>query len=913
MRHTTIIGLCLLWVALAGAQVSDPLHWSVAQRGAHTESFEMSYVSPAIHKWYEPRYQPETYMSPWYARGSNFARDSYRRYISLILEGDESFDNFGKSLGRGWLVYNWSQEQVGSRGSFIDKRGGGLSSMDLRANQRPAYRDFFNRLVIASDQRGGASYRLMIGDEIFTRFTPLTFNKPRFNGVRLDYAAEQYQASLLLSRPSNPDAEAQTNSTTVMGSHLEFQAGPGASFGLTYVNAHNVLTQVEFGEGNPLRGILTSLENQPLDKLWVRIRDDSPGRGGVGAALAGFDIVMTDTSDRQLRGRDIDFLPLREGGVLQGGRLFARDEESILLEFDLGSLDFEDVQTEDLQSVQVELSLANDYRVEIATDLQTDGQRRNAEVVFLPVARAAGNVQDNSNTQVLRLDYGLPTASELYGVDWNLSDWKGLSLMGELVLNRRYSRYPNPNIPEHHEIAENAHAGYLNGSYRFGPWMFFGEGFSIEHDYSTRYWLTDRTGRIKFKSQISQVYEFVDDDDDLIGLTEWERPFFVRWGGITESATVSSASILSSQREVAWPGLDENGDFINDNNQNQNIFPDYEEPFLRYRSDRPEFLFGLDMNHNDIIDRFENDLEPDYPYKRDHRGYNAYLKVEVLPDLELSVGRQNMRLVVGDGETHSWYGLGTWSHRFKGGSRLRIFDFGGRVRDNIPDDLRQWFQPIGGPGRMLDRVDFLPGLKAWKNALYIDLDQQLGAQVRLLHRVKWDIVEQQDPEDEVSLREGRKLSGFLGVINKAEWSIPVGLGVLEPRFKSEFRKERPFSTRLPASTSVEEIFFLMWTQPLFAESVGVSYYPRYGRQLFNTELQVGVEAGKLWLLDGMREEVDADFFNWTAVAQLLNRTAYQGYQLVTTTGLQFQQRRFEGRPAQESSLVFMTLYAGLSQ
>ena len=287
MRHTTVISLCLLWVALAGAQVSDPLHWGAAQRGAHSESFEMSYMSPAIHKWYEPRYLPETYMSPWYARGSNFARDSYRRYLSLILEGDETFDNFGKSLGRGWLVYNWSQEQAGSRGSFIDKRGGGLSSMDLMANQRPAYRDFFDRLVIASDQRGGASYRLMIGDEMVTRFTPLTFNKPRFNGVRLDYAAEQYQASLLLSRPSNPDAEAQTNSTTVMGSHLEFQAGPGASFGLTYVNAHNVLTQVEFGEGNPLRGILTSLENQPLDKLWVRIRDDSPGRGGVGAALAG--------------------------------------------------------------------------------------------------------------------------------------------------------------------------------------------------------------------------------------------------------------------------------------------------------------------------------------------------------------------------------------------------------------------------------------------------------------------------------------------------------------------------------------------------------------------------------------------------------------------------------------------------
>ena len=325
--------------------------------------------------------------------------------------------------------------------------------------------------------------------------------------------------------------------------------------------------------------------------------------------------------------------------------------------------------------MRVELSLANDYRVEVASDLQTDGQRRNAEIVFLPVARAEGNVQDNSNTKVVRLDYGLPTASELIGVNWDLNDWQGFSLLGELVLNRRFSRYPNPHISAHHETVASAYAGYLNAAYRRGAWMLFGEGFSIADDYSTRYWLTDRNGRIKFKNPVPQVYEFVDDDDDLNGLTEWERPFFVRWGGIAESVTDSPTSIRLDQREMAWPGLDENGDFINDHNQNRNLYPDYEEPFLRYRADRPEFLFGLDMNHNGVIDRFENDLVPDYPYKRDHRGFNAYLKVEVVPALEVSVGRQDMRLVAGDGRTRAWYVLGTWRYRFAGGSQLRFFEF----------------------------------------------------------------------------------------------------------------------------------------------------------------------------------------------------------------------------------------------
>ena len=98
---------------------------------------------------------------------------------------------------------------------------------------------------------------------------------------------------------------------------------------------------------------------------------------------------------------------------------------------------------------------------------------------------------------------------------------------------------------------------------------------------------------------------------------------------------------------------------------------------------------------------------------------------------------------------------------------------------------------------MLDRVDFLPSLNAWKNSLYLDFEQHLGSQIRMLHRFKWDWVEQRDEVDEVRLREGRKTSGFLGVINKAEWTIPVGLGVLEPRFKSEFRRERPAWGRRP--------------------------------------------------------------------------------------------------------------------
>jgi hypothetical protein len=247
------------------------------------------------------------------------------------------------------------------------------------------------------------------------------------------------------------------------------------------------------------------------------------------------------------------------------------------------------------------------------------------------------------------------------------------------------------------------------------------------------------------------------------------------------------------------------------------------------------------------------------------------------------------------------------------GGRLRLAAHGARVKDDIPDDLRQWVQPLDAPGRMVDVRDVLPGLNAWKNDLYADVEQRIGPGVRIFHRVKWHWAQQLETAEEARQREGRKTSFFLGVINKAEWSIPIGLGVLEPRWKSEYRRERPFSTRVSLSESIEQWAILMWTQPLMAESVGVSYFPKYGRQLFSTELQVGIEAGRLWLLQGMRAGAERDATSWTGVVQLRNQTAYQGYQIVTRTGGQLQRRNLKGAGSQDASTVFMTVTAGLNR
>jgi hypothetical protein len=316
------------------------------------------------------------------------------------------------------------------------------------------------------------------------------------------------------------------------------------------------------------------------------------------------------------------------------------------------------------------------------------------------------------------------------------------------------------------------------------------------------------------------------------------------------------------------------------------------------------------MNHNGTIDRFENDELPDYPYKRDHRGFNAYLKSHAGPDAALTLGRQNMRLVAGDGRTQAWYLLGTWVRHLPGG-RLRLFEYAALTKDNIADDLVQWVQPVNAQGRMREKPDELPAQNTWEHVFYADLDQQWGPGVQLQHRLKWASFRQRARRDMLRQREARRTSHFTGLINRVQWSIPFGLATLQPRFKSEYRHERPYSTRRSAFSSIEGMLTLLWTQPILAEKVGITYYPRYGRQRFNTTLELGLETSRLWLLAGQNEEYKEDFWRWTLITQLRNGVAYEGYQLIMRAGLRLSGWQFAHGRDQRSNSIFMTINAGL--
>ena len=107
--------------------------------------FELEYVEPHVHKWYEPRHLPETYWRPWYSGATSYARQPYSRYVNRLLEGDDFYDVFGQPIGRGWLVYTWTQSQPQASGSQLFKRPpeDPRNRSEPRPNNVNAYERFF--------------------------------------------------------------------------------------------------------------------------------------------------------------------------------------------------------------------------------------------------------------------------------------------------------------------------------------------------------------------------------------------------------------------------------------------------------------------------------------------------------------------------------------------------------------------------------------------------------------------------------------------------------------------------------------------------------------------------------------------------------------------------------------------------
>ena len=823
-------------------------------------------LDPSVRKWYAPQelYGEYQWQSWQYA---NYARENYQRYVPTSIEGDYFYDLFGNYLNRGWQIFDWRQQNPQPFGSTLSKNG--------------RFGAWFNNVVIASDHKGQYHYAITVGNEIRTTLTPMTFSKPRFNGVQIDLASDKYAATVLLSRINElGSAPARSDNTNLAGGRLEVQVGDFVRIGGTFINAHHSHTQDEAFSGNFFKGgLLDSQRFENLTFVEVLIKDDSPEDGEGGGALFDADILIYDTDGNETRGSEIGFRPLIEGGFQRRGFLAADGNEEIKLRFDLLDRSYSGPDPAAITRIRLELVVANDYLVEVGSGLQTNIVRQQ---IFIPIAQADGNVKDSSNQRVLAFDYGLPTANQIAGFTLELTDFDGFNGNFELNINNRWRQYPGPN-KGNHTGGEEATAWIGNLSKVSHPYFGFGEAFFVAPDYQTSFRTVQETGIVDYGDDL-KIYEFVDDNDDQDRQPDWRRR------GNPNGDT------------VVFPGWDENNDFISDYNQNDNAespnrFPDYEEPFLRFYTDRPEFLYGIDMNHNGTIDRFENDEEADLPYKRDRQGYNLYMGRFLHPHLKITAGQQRVRQISDDRRNLASYLLLSGDHVFSR-FRLRLFQDIRKVNDTIRNDLLQWVQPPNSRGELRPLRDVLPAQNTVVNTTWLGLDYDGWSGLKVKNILRWQLHHQLDSEQELSQRSMRDHTTFVGLINKAEYRINLGTLSLTPAWKSEFLRFNSFTAGEATRRELSQIAMLIARKPV----------------MYTTTLEAGVEYHRfIQLQDPTPPRANDDFSELTALFQMTDISDYRGYRLTTTLGFSLSRFDFAAQGPTLNTGGFITVYAGVER
>ena len=834
-------------------------------------------LDPAKRRWYVPQELYNEYRwQQW--EYSNYAREHYERYVSVVNEGDYYYDLYGNYITRGWLIFNNSQTQPKQFGSSVLKSG--------------KFQGWFNGLLISGDSKGQHHYAVTMGREIRSTLTPMTFSKPRWDGVQFDYAADKYQGSVIYSRISRPGGNSTqdqeslvTNATSMVGGRATLQVGDFATLGFTSVNTHQSNTLIDGFTGNPVTGELTLDQNKTLSVIEIILRDDSPEDGVGGAAFfpAGSDIIITYVDGSVDEGKKIRFEPIIEGGFVQEGFLSADGTEEIRLRYDFDSPAFVNRSSgskEEIEKVEFRLVLGNDYQVWITSDRQLNASE---ESVLLLLAQAEGNVQDNTNLQIVSFEYGLPTATQIVGTTLELRKVLGFDFYGEYDLSYNYTKYPNVTQESHSTSSGTkgdraAEAWMLNLSRVEFPWFVFAEAYSMDPRYSTRSFTAQGDGFIDYEDERIHVVELVEDNDD-----QDRFPDTIRKDWQAGDPTV-------------FPGWDENNDFISDFNQNDNRFlsnivPDYEEAFLRHNVDRPEFLFGIDLNNNIWIDRFENDEEPDYPYRKDHRGYNLYAGVHITPETRLMAGMLHENLISSNQKNHASYLLFTLDRNSPRWGRFRVFEMIKSVKDDIPDDLLQWMPNANiKTGESTKIEDPLLARDTWINGLWVGHDYSFRGLVATNY-LKYEFYSQRLNKDERTLLGLRERDYFFGLINKASYRFDLGSLWIEPRWKSEYRKQSIDLISADKRTELTELGGFLLGFPL----------------LKRTTLQAGLE---LTFFNDLKRDSN-DFNGIVGAIQFTNLSDYLGYRVTTHAGMKIDRRNPKGEKPLTITQSFVTVFAGL--
>jgi hypothetical protein len=467
----------------------------------------------------------------------NYSGRNYENYSTILLRR-KIFDNFGNYLVDGMALFGLSEEE----------RPANLAALDLPVSTLSKSRYFgsyFQDLVVLNDSYSGVTSRIMIGDAIRTKFTSLTLDKARFNGIRWDMANPKYRGTVIASRVSDPlrvdpryfslgaDQVQRTRewTTYLLGGHFETDIGDMLTVGATYVNQSQRRSSVSSSDLS-LRGVPA---NAVPRVIFVRVHDDSPGDNSgpiiystPQIAINGKAMQMVNIQGHSPDPRRVDlkfpiqywiisnFQPIYVATYPQADTVsqtqyvhyahrsattpipqYPVQLQSDNIDYDY-NMTYAYVIPAGVESVDFSVVLANDYMVDAGHDwinnvdeYTNPAWRSHADsvvagsvpvpTIFRTYARADGNVKDGSNKRVVHFSYGLVTGMAVYGLNFNFN-WQGFKIEGEVVRSLQFLQYP---IKGGALIDDVGHGFFIRGTKKIGRLTLGAERYNIEPKYTT--------------------------------------------------------------------------------------------------------------------------------------------------------------------------------------------------------------------------------------------------------------------------------------------------------------------------------------------------------------------------------------------------------------------------------------------
>ncbi|MFC1650785.1 hypothetical protein ACFL2X_04380 [Candidatus Latescibacterota bacterium] len=357
--------------------------------------------------------------------------------------------------------------------------------------------------------------------------------------------------------------------------------------------------------------------------------------------------------------------------------------------------------SENITSVEADVTVSNDYRIDSATifntiltgrdDTSSDYRNNNDATYWYTQAQADGNVKDGSNIRTVTVDFGFEVANIIYGFDAHFN-YLGFKVDGEFVVNQRNFMFADGyagrginlmntfdlTAREGKRSSRSDNAYYVTIQKEWDRFSFAGELFKMGKFYSPEYMYfnhRDVSGKHARHRNNYLRMTMIEDNDDNDQYPD-NMPFNMAMG---------SFQLSTYDPDGVFPGNDLDRDSIPDTDRNYNAVPDYDEPFLMLDVDPDEFVFGDDINNNSVPDFREDDIKYDTPYDLDRQGHHLNLKFVPQEHINIVLGTIRQRGIGLDTRSDDDYmKLGVNYNVLSVGSLYGEYRFH-RIQDNIQD------------------------------------------------------------------------------------------------------------------------------------------------------------------------------------------------------------------------------------